>query len=286
MKVLSLGAGVQSSTLLLMACRGEIGKPALAIFADTGWEDPRTYDHLKFLEAEAAKAGIPLLRVTVGNIRDDLLNAADMKSRFHEMPLYLRRKGKLQMGVRHCTEIYKMRPIRRKIRELLDVGPRARLPKDAVEFQVGISLDEYQRASPSRNQWENKTFPLIGLRMTRDDCLLWLAARYPGRLVPRSSCIGCPFHSNECWNELRQFPEVWKDALEADELIRHGRPDGELFLHRTGKPLVEVDLRTPEEKGQLVFPFYQEERYKFFAKLDLWLPEEEGGKDGRMVTEE
>jgi hypothetical protein len=279
MKALSLGAGVQSSTLLLMACRGEIEKPDLAIFADTGWEDPRTYEHLKFLETEASKAGIPLLRVSAGNVRDDLLNAAEMKSRFHQMPLYMRRDGRLQMGRRHCTEIYKMRPIRRKIRELLDVGPKARLPKDAVELQVGISLDEYQRATPSGIQWQNKTFPLIDKRMSRDDCVAWLSERYPGLVVPRSSCIGCPFHSNECWNELRKFPEVWDDALEADELIRHGRPDGTLYLHRTGQPLADVDLRTPVEKGQLVFPFYQEEeRYKLFAKLNIWLPEGEGGE--------
>ena len=37
MRVLSLGAGVQSSTLLLMACHGELELDA-AIFADTQWE--------------------------------------------------------------------------------------------------------------------------------------------------------------------------------------------------------------------------------------------------------
>jgi len=277
MKVLSLGAGVQSSTILLMACRGELEKPALAIFADTGWEEPRTYAHLNFLEDEAKKAGIPLLRVSSGNVRDDLLNAAEMKTRFQQIPLFMRRNGKLQMGRRHCTEVYKMRPIRRKLRELLDVGPRARIPKAEVELWVGISIDEYQRATPSSNQWENKTFPLIEKRMSRNDCLLWLADRYPGRVVPRSSCVGCPFHSTECWNELRQFPEVWKDVLDADDLIREGRPDGQLFLHRSGTPLRDVDLRTAEEKGQLTFPFYQEERFQFFTKLNIWLPEEEGG---------
>lgn len=38
LKVLSLGAGVQSSTLLLMACEGELPIDA-AIFADTGFAD-------------------------------------------------------------------------------------------------------------------------------------------------------------------------------------------------------------------------------------------------------
>jgi len=39
LRALSLGAGVQSTTLALMAAHGEIGPmPDCAIFADTGWE--------------------------------------------------------------------------------------------------------------------------------------------------------------------------------------------------------------------------------------------------------
>lgn len=42
LRVLSLGAGVQSTTLALLAAHGEIGPmPDCAIFADTRWEsDP------------------------------------------------------------------------------------------------------------------------------------------------------------------------------------------------------------------------------------------------------
>ena len=47
LRVLSLGAGVQSTTLALMAAHGEIvPMPACAIFADTGWEPNSVYDHL------------------------------------------------------------------------------------------------------------------------------------------------------------------------------------------------------------------------------------------------
>lgn len=38
LRALSLGAGVQSTTMALMAAHGEIGPmPDCAIFADTGW---------------------------------------------------------------------------------------------------------------------------------------------------------------------------------------------------------------------------------------------------------
>lgn len=50
LRALSLGAGVQSTTLALMAAHGEIGPmPDCAIFADTGWEPQAVYDHLAWL---------------------------------------------------------------------------------------------------------------------------------------------------------------------------------------------------------------------------------------------
>lgn len=52
LRVLSLGAGVQSTTLALMAAHGEIGPmPDCAIFADTGWEPAAVYEHLAWLRS-------------------------------------------------------------------------------------------------------------------------------------------------------------------------------------------------------------------------------------------
>ena len=51
-EILSLGAGVQSSTLALMAARGDIKPPKAAIFADTGWEPAKVYDYLEWLEEQ------------------------------------------------------------------------------------------------------------------------------------------------------------------------------------------------------------------------------------------
>ena len=50
LRVLSLGAGVQSTTLALMAAHGEIDPmPDCAIFADTGWEPSAMQGHLAWL---------------------------------------------------------------------------------------------------------------------------------------------------------------------------------------------------------------------------------------------
>jgi len=52
---LSLGAGVQSSTMALMAAKGQIGPmPDAAIFADTQWEPRHVYTWLNWPLVEVA----------------------------------------------------------------------------------------------------------------------------------------------------------------------------------------------------------------------------------------
>src|SRR5688500_16994503 len=73
-RVLSLGAGVQSSTLYLMAVAGEFGteRPEVAVFADTQWEPRSVYTWLDRLE-EIGGAIVPIKRVTAGSVRDSVL---------------------------------------------------------------------------------------------------------------------------------------------------------------------------------------------------------------------
>lgn len=101
---ISLGTGVQSSAMLALSARGVLPKVDYAIFADTGWEPRSVYQHLDRLEREIAQpAGIPILRVSSGNIRDDAL---DPHHRFASMPLYvLNQDGRPGMTRRQCTVI-------------------------------------------------------------------------------------------------------------------------------------------------------------------------------------
>jgi hypothetical protein len=94
-------------------------------------------------------------------------------------------------------------------------------------------------------------FPLIfDIPMRRADCLNWLERHgYPR--APRSACLGCPFHSDREWRQIKANPEEWTDVTEFDEAIRNrGGMRGQLFLHRSAQPLIQVDLSTPEERGQ------------------------------------
>lgn len=267
--VLSLGAGVQSSTLLLMACKGEIEKPDVAIFADTGWESKATYNHLAWLKGEAERHGIPVIIVQERNIRDDSLNAAELNKGFYFMPLFLEKNGLRLMGKRQCTNQYKIQPINHKVRELLGVSNRARLPIGTVEKWVGVSIDECQRMTLSRYKWEGLRYPLVERMMSRNDCIMWLYKNYNGLSIPKSACIGCPYHDRQGWQEIYANSEEWADAILVDETIRRTKTDNKAlslqYLHRSFMPLREVDLRTPEEKGQLPFDFYKQERIKLFA---------------------
>jgi hypothetical protein len=171
-RILSLGAGVQSSTLLLMACEGEEHLDA-AIFADTGWEPWWVYQHLEGLEKVAKVAGIPLYRVSAGSLRTDALAGATASW----MPVYSRdpETGKVQQLKRQCTRNYKIRPIRRQV-ALLNGGFRRR-----VDQVVGISLDEYERMRDSDVKYIRNVYPLVERRMTRADCVAWLRPpRVPG----------------------------------------------------------------------------------------------------------
>ncbi len=273
LKILSLGAGVQSSALLLMSCLGVLPRLDAAIFADTQWEPPAVYDHLHWLEEQATQAGIPIYRVSAGNLRQHTLEGfvrGSVKSgeRYATMPLHvLAPDGSRGMIRRQCTREYKIVPIERFIRrELLGLAKGQLAPARCVEQWFGISADELRRVRISQDHWKSHAYPLVGLPQpmlerpyTRAMCLDWLERNYPRHIVPRSACIGCPFHSEEEWRQIKNQPNLWSDAVEVDEAIRFADGmNGEVFLHRSCRPLKDVDLRTDLEKGQMALPFAQE----------------------------
>ncbi|MDT0270609.1 hypothetical protein RM844_30485 [Streptomyces sp. DSM 44915] len=118
LRLLSLGAGVQSTTLLLLAAERRIGPLDGAIFADTGWEPASVYAHLDRLEREVAQpAGIPIYRVSAGRIQDDVLDPDKQRSLpAHTIDPATGDRGMLN---RRCTQTYKLTPILRQVRLLL-----------------------------------------------------------------------------------------------------------------------------------------------------------------------
>ena len=250
-RYLSLGAGVQSSTLLLLAVHGEIEPFTAAVFADTGWEPSAVYRQVRRLRRLAEPAGIPIIRVSAGNIRADALDPAH---RFASIPLYcLSPQGRRGMARRQCTSEYKLKPIRAEIRRRLGYPHPARIPAGLVaEMIIGISLDEIMRARDADVAYMRNTFPLLDLGWRRADCRTYLDQHGLGD-TPKSSCLGCPFHDDTFWTDLKtRHPGEWANVVAFDHAIRHGSARatsaghplrGRFFLHRQRVPLDQVVLR-------------------------------------------
>lgn len=232
LRALSMGGGVQTTCLALLAAEGLWQRPDVAIFADTQWEPAAVYQHLDWL---AGVLPFPVLRVTAGSLRENLVTRTNTSgSKYAAIP-YFTADG---IGRRQCTHEYKLKPIHRELRRLLGKGPRDAIKPGTVELQLGISMDEAHRMTDSGVRYIKNTYPLISLEMTRADCLRWLErAGYPR--PPKSACIGCPFTSDRRWMERRERePAEWADAVEADRLLRRS---GE-YMHESRVPLWKVDF--------------------------------------------
>jgi hypothetical protein len=221
LRVLSLGAGVQSTTVLLLSLAKIVSPFDAVIFADTGDEPAEVYRHLERLQALT-----PVEVVSAGRLSDAVAG------RFMPVPLY--RDGGI--GQRQCTYQYKLRPIRARLRAL---------GFEQVDLSVCISIDEIERAKDSGRKWCRNVFPLLDLGWSRRDCLTYLADHWP-HPVPRSACVYCPLKGDREWLDLREnHPDDWAAAVAFDEAARRFG-----YVHRSERPLAEAILR-PEDAGQL-----------------------------------
>jgi 3'-phosphoadenosine 5'-phosphosulfate sulfotransferase (PAPS reductase)/FAD synthetase len=253
LRVLSLGAGVQSSTLALMIAKGKIPMVDCAIFADTMGEPKAVYEWLSWLEKQL---NYPVYKVSKGNLRKDMIDAIDGKYKFLSVPLYTKNAetGKKGLLFRQCTADYKILPVNKKVRELLGLELNEKRKKGTkVEMLMGISMDEVYRVKVNRLKYITNVYPLIELGMNRNDCLNWIKQNnYP--TPPRSACTFCPFHSNFEWRKIKENKEEWEKVVELDSLVRKGtkKNTDELFLHKSCVPIDQVDLtEKPEDQYNL-----------------------------------
>lgn len=238
LRVISLGAGVQSTTMALMAAHGEIGPmPDCAVFADTQDEPQAVYDHLDWLRS-ANVLPFPVHVTSAGRL-SDALRAGDEEAR---IPCFVGAGG---LSKRQCTRNFKLKPIKRATRKLLGVGPRGYIAPCTVEAWVGISTDEAIRKRPSGVAYIVNRHPLIEKWMSRNDCKAWLRAHdYPE--PPKSACIYCPFQGNAGWRRRQETATEWDRVVALDRWLREPaqviRFHGDLFLHHSRQPIELADL--------------------------------------------
>lgn len=259
LRVLNLGAGVQSTTLYLMACDPQDSFAIdCAIFADTGDEPRKVYEHLQWM---LGLGGPPILVRSKGRLGDHLMRGMNSTGqRFASIPAYTKKEGSTKEGQvrRQCTKEYKVDVVERTIRrDLFGMAPGQQMPRKVVCVQIlGLSADEPGRAFRVTKNWSAKwsrpEFPLLGMGWDRKRCREYLATRVPHR-VPRSACVFCPYRTSDEWADMKNdSPEDFARAVEIDEALRipgnvvNRGMEAAMYLHRSCIPLQLIDFTTPE----------------------------------------
>ena len=265
LRVLSLGAGVQSSTLALMIEYGELPPIDAAIFADVKGEPKKVYEWLEYLKTKITS--YPIHIVSWRDLKQDILDAAKGDYKAFTAPFYTKNveTGKKGMLMRQCTADYKIKPVVQKVRNLLGLKKGEKRKKGTeVEMLMGISIDEIVRIKTNPIKYIKNIYPLVEKKISRKDCIQWMEDNFYPR-PPRSACTFCPYHSNEEWLRIKNGdPKEWEEVVAMDKAIRSqerfkeknkgsGCVKDEIFLHRSCKPIDEVEFDVKDKQGDLFY---------------------------------
>jgi hypothetical protein len=229
LEILSFGGGVQSTAMLLMIANGDLERPDMVIFADTGSELRETMDHIEnnakpFVE-EVLKIPFVIARSHRGSLHEDY-------AKIGAIPL---------IGERSCTENFKILPVRREVRKI--VGNKR--GKVLARMWLGITTDEAHRkpeGKPDREpKWVECRYPLIDEKPTsRDECSL--INELHGWSVVKSGCFCCPYQGTLQWAEIRDnHPDLWQICVDMEAKkfeIRKGKIG--LFQCHPKEPRLEM----------------------------------------------
>lgn len=251
-RIFSYGGGVQSNAVLALQAIGKLARPYdVFLFCNVGEdsENPATLEYVEHVAKPfAQKHGIMFveLQKTTHGEPESLLHYIYRTPKSVPLPVYFPVSGK---GRRSCTMDWKMRVCDKWIRE-------QRYTHAVVA--LGISLDEYHRARDT--QWHDKEngkqslgflkkreYPLIGLRLRRNDCReIIRSSGLPD--APKSSCWFCPYTKQSEWIEMHNNdPERFEEACALEDRINQKADFGKwATLHSSRMPLrVAVEQQLP-----------------------------------------
>lgn len=272
MKILSCGAGMQSTALALISCRqihGETKYPHVprydaVIYCDLGIEPVWVIDQVKFIEHACLEAGIPFYILQSDLYRDYMDYFG--KSRVSGMPFWtLDADGKPgRIGRRACTVDYKILMIQKFVRSyMLGYRPRQRLREEDIgahELHIGFSLEEASRSFPSHHRMFENKFPLIDMGWERADTYRYNLEEW-GLDSKASACLICPFHKNYFFQHIKHnFPADYANVVQFDDMLEQRQPlskiKNRIFLSRSRKRIRDLtpadcnDAQTFEYRGR------------------------------------
>lgn len=277
----SNGLGAPSLFLLIMAIRREI--PAtVSISADTGWENDRMWNtgrrstsqeyfdevivplcrgsHVtpRFVR-KVSKSGAPL-----PPLRDLVVAGAAHNGQPFGVPMFGSRGGR---AMQSCTDKMKIGALRQEARRLgavtncnaqgihfheADRRVKGRFLRDEGPWSI------YQTTVKTKSgqkdiKWQTHYYPLVDLRMTREDVYRAVEKEGVPYLVS-SECDLCPHQDLARWE--RKSPEVLADGARIEAMFK-----GEYFFTDRRIPLLDaieamkIDRENKTDRGQLDLDF-------------------------------
>jgi hypothetical protein len=268
LKILSCGAGMQSTALALMSCenksKGIIHQLVpiydAIIFCDLGKEPHWVYYQVKFIMNACDQVGIPFYILDT-HLYDDYVNNFG-KSRVVSIPFWtVDEEGKKGKMMRNCTLDYKINAIQKFVRhELMGYKKYERTRSEDIkshEMHIGFSMEENSRCSDNPHKMFINKFPLIELGYERKDNYAYIKDVW-GLETKASACNICPFHRNYFFKHLRQnHPQEYLDVLKLDQILEDRQPDtkirSKLYISRSRKRI--KDLLDEECNDKEMFPY-------------------------------
>lgn len=260
MKILSFGAGMQSTALALMSCQNATAETPVfplvpvyddVIFCDLGMEPPWVMKQVEFTRRACEEAGIHFTVLKSPLHEDFMQNFGERRT--ISIPWWtVKEDGHKSRMPRNCTLDYKVNVISKYVRwELLGYKKGQRLreeDKKAHEMHMGFSYEEKRRCKESPNPMFINRFPLVDMQLVRADNYAYIRDVW-GLETKASACTFCPFHRNYFFQYLKENEqEEYRRLIEVDELLRVKNPkppmDSDLFISRSRKRIADL---SPEE---------------------------------------
>lgn len=277
LKILSCGAGMQSTALALMACEN-VATPGkfplvpvydLVAFCDLGKEPPWVIKQVEFIEKACNSVGIPFVILQSPLYKDYLDNFG--KSRVVSIPFWtVDQDGKKGKMMRNCTMDYKINLIQKYVRwEILGYAKGQRTKSEdlkAHEMHIGFSTEEQQRCKENPHKMFVNKFPLVDMGLERKDNYAYIRDCW-GLETKASACSFCPFHRNYFFKYLKDNePEEYQAVVEFDDLLEKGQHQtnirSKLYISRSRKRI--VDLLPEECKDAECFLYKESEVWNGF----------------------
>ncbi len=280
MKILSCGAGMQSTALALMSCANKLIKEDkteqfnfsyteqvpiydLILFCDLGLEPAWVMDQVRFIKTACEWSGIPF-HVIKSTLYEDYIENFG-KKRVVSIPFWSTdENGKKGKMMRNCTLDYKINLMQNFVRwEILGYRKGERThPEDlkAHEMHLGFSKEEERRCSENPHKMFVNKFPLCEMNLVRADNYAYIKDVW-GLDSKASACCFCPFHTNYFFKFIKHnHTDEYKKTVQFDEILEKEQPNtkinSKLYISKSRKRIKDL---LPEECNDAECFLYKQE---------------------------